>query len=463
MFRFGSVRRLRPKTEPSRAPGGWGDRLARLLLLGLPVSTVAVVGIAIFVVGAPRSYRAARVWGGATTAQTTLSFRVQVFDRLAELERPVASVPVDMLVSYGGRSVRWNGSSDSAGFADPVVELATQDTGAVHIELEGHGHALASGNVRLSLADWRRGIKRQGGWTRGRRTKPFRIRVRPGRGVFAVPFADPLVVQVSDSKGPVVGALVALHPEGARILPSADPVVTDARGVASVLLSPSEHHPTLGIDVSFEGRRGQWHSTLPVVPGALHARLEGDELLLQSAVARDWAYYSIVSDQGRLRGGRVALVGDGRGGAAARLPFSVQIKRPLWAVVSSDPDLRAPATVGWPLTLDVDDALTFDVYDRLLLDGAPQAYARSQRVYRHARWLAGGYALVSLALVLVLLLVRVRTADARLARHLASESASDKRPPAALRFGLTFVVAVLCVSLGFLLVLLVALYRIGVP
>ena len=99
----------------------------------------------------------------------------------------------------------------------------------------------------------------------------------------------------------------------------------------------------------------------------------------------------------------------------------------------------------------------------MLLDGAPQAYADNQRVYRQARWLAGGYATVSLALVLVLLLARVRSADARLARHLSPDGTLAKRPPAAQRFGLAFIVAVLCVSLGFLLVLLVALYRIGVP
>jgi hypothetical protein len=278
-----------------------------------------------------------------------------------------------------------------------------------------------------------------------------------------VPFADPLLVEVRDSKGPVVGAELSLRPEGGKISSPDEPVLTDERGRARVLFSPSEHHPTLSIEVSAGGRRGRWNSTLPVVAGAMHARLSGSGLLLRSPVVRERAYFSIVSDGGRLLGGSVRLSPDDRGGARLVVPLSQDLTGPLWAVVSSEPDLRAPATVGWPLRLPADEARTFDAYDRLLLDGAPAGYARNQRVYRQARWLAGGYAALALALVVVLLLRRVRGADERLARHLKREGPPGERPLAAQRVGFALVVAVLCVSLGFVLVLLLALYRIGLP
>ncbi len=451
------------QTQPSALPEGPFARLARVALVALPVSTVVVIALAIFVVGAPRSYRAARVWGGPTVAQEALSLRVYVFDRYGEVERPVPSAALQLRVGYGSKTVVWRGTSDAEGNAYPEVDLATGRDGKVRMELEQRGFSLVRGTAHLTLEAWQRGVERRGGWTRARAAGPFAIRVRPGRGTFAVPFADLLLIQVRDSQGPVAGAELSLRPEGGEISPPGERVLTDDRGRAQVLFSPSEHHPTLGIEVSADGRLGRWHSTLPVVAGAMHARLAENRLLLRSPIVRERAYFSVVTERGRLLGGSVRLSPDGRGGARAEVGFPSHLTGPSWAVVSSEPDLRAPATVGWPLRFPADGARSFDAYDRLLLDGAPAGYEANQRVYRQARWLAGGYAALALALVVVLLLWRVRSADERLARHLKSEGSPGERPAAAQRVGFALVVAVLCVSLGFLLVLLLALYRIGAP
>jgi hypothetical protein len=66
-------------------------------------------------------------------------------------------------------------------------------------------------------------------------------------------------------------------------------------------------------------------------------------------------------------------------------------------------------------------------------------------------------------LVVVLLVRRVRSSDERLVEHLSKESPGAQRPPAAGRLGLSFAAALLCVALGFVLVLLLAVYRIGTP
>jgi hypothetical protein len=183
--------------------------------------------------------------------------------------------------------------------------------------------------------------------------------------------------------------------------------------------------------------------------------------LVRSPIVREQVFFSVVSETGRLGGGRLQLKPDDRGGSWSRVSLARGAARPLWAVVSSEPDMLSPATVGWPLD-DQADAKTFDVPDHLLLDGTTQGRDHNQQVYRRARWLAAAYAMGSLALVVLLLTRRVRAADARLAGHLRAVTGTTERPPAAGRSGAGLVVAGLCVALGFVLVMLLALYRIGV-
>src|SRR5690606_1113875 len=140
------------------------------------------------------------------------------------------------------------------------------------------------------------------------------IRVHPGRGAFAVPFSDPVSIEVTTAEGPAAGVQLSVRAEAVSEPSAARSLATDDRGRAELLVTPREHVVALEVKASRGERRARWYSTLPVVPGALHARREGKQLWIEAAVPKEAAFYSIVSERGRLSGGRVALSDDGRGG-----------------------------------------------------------------------------------------------------------------------------------------------------
>jgi hypothetical protein len=234
--------------------------------------------------------------------------------------------------------------------------------------------------------------------------------------VFAVPFADPVLIEVRDDKGPAAGASVTLSFEGASEPAGELQRVSDARGLVRVTLRPAEHVVSLKVKARLGEQRGSWYSTLPVVPGAMHASLTGRTLALRSPVLREAAFFSVVDERRRLVGGHVALEADGRGGAAREVQLPPGLPHQVWAVVSSEADMDAPAAVGWPLSPE-EPLSTFDAKDVLVLDGLPAAFERSRQTPRRARLLAGAFALLALGLAVVLLVRQVRAADAALAGH----------------------------------------------
>lgn len=439
----------------------WEAPFVRWTLLSLPVVTVTVVALAVFVLGAPGSYRGARLWGGPTVGQGVVSARLQAVQRLYEMEYPVPNVPVDIEARTGARVLgRFHGTTDAAGFLEvrvPLVESARAD---LELRVLSRGELLARGPVALTREQWTAGVRRRGGWIASTSANTLRIRVHPGRGVFAVPFSDPVLIEVSTAVGPAVGAEVRVRSEGTSQPTSELSLRTDDQGLAQLMLTPREHVVALGIEASFEQERAKWYSTLPVVPGALHARREGSKLVIEAPVPRDAAFYSIVNERGRLAGGRVSLVADGRGGATAMVVLPAGWEPPAWAVVASEADLNTVAAVGWPL--DAGKPLpTFDARDDLLLDGVPQAYKSSQERPRRARVLAGVFALLALALAVVLFTGRVRAADRAFSRHLGEMANGDLGRFRVQQSALGLVTAALCIALGFVLIGLVSLARPG--
>ncbi len=430
---------------------------SRRALLGLPLATMCVIGFAVFVVGAPRSYVAARVWGGPTDRVKTFTARLQAVERIGELERPLARAPL-VVESSSGLQVagRWEGLSDASGFAEISIPLRAH--GAQSLRVMSGDEVLASGPVRLSVARWQRSARQRGSWLRNAASQPLEIEVRPGRGVFAVPFSDPLMVSVKDQQGPVTGAHLSLRFEGVLEPTGTVALTTNASGLAHCSVAPAEHVVTLEVQAASGDRHARWFSTLPVVPGALHATRHGQVLSIASAVPRDAAFFTVVSNEARLFGGHVMLKPTPRGGAAARVSLPPGLPDdPLWAVVSSEPDLVSSSAVGWPLGSSVE---TFDVPEVLLLDGLPAAYERSRETPRRARSLAAWFALLAALLVLVLLTGRVRAADRALGEHFDSVAPEDARKLRSKQPVLALLTALLCIALGFVIVTLIALSRI---
>jgi cytochrome c biogenesis protein CcmG, thiol:disulfide interchange protein DsbE len=142
---------------------------------------------------------------------------------------------------------------------------------------------------------------------------------------------------------------------------------------------------------------------LPVVPGALFARLDGHHVRIESARGLARAYYTWVTESERLESGSLALASDSSGVSRGFVQRPASL-RGLYLVVSSSPDGRSPSTVGYPLD---GQGQTFDAIDGFLLDGAAEAQTQEERRLGRVRRALLGYvaALFSLALLLFRALV----------------------------------------------------------
>jgi hypothetical protein len=446
----------------------------RALLVALPFCTVLVVAFALLVVGAPRAVYSAEIYGGPTEGAGVLAWRVvaleDVHDALAPARFSQLRVRAEL---RDGRRFDWSGPTDARGMANVLFELGGRPTaGAVRVEVTTPSvrAPLASGSVELSRARWFKAARFRGGFIEGKQTGALRVRGGPRRGAFALPFRDPLWVDVRGASGPVEGARLALSGESVDVL-TQGALVTDANGRAVVVLEPRDFYVALEIRATApDGAQGSWYSTLPVVTGALHAVRDGDKLVVESPIVRRRAYYALLDDHEQLRSGPLLLVPDAQGGARGSLALGMLPNGPLWAMVSNEPDLASESTVGWPLASreasPLDDAppRSLVVPDQLLLDGLPAARARDAARRGRARVLAGAFSLGALLLVALLLVVEVRASSARLALHLtaAGETPEDVERVAARRgLSWTLAVAVLCVALGFIAVALVAMYKLG--
>ena len=434
--------------------------MSRAWSLALPVLTVLVVSYALLVAGVPRKLHGARIYGGPSAGASTLSLRVESVERDGERENAFWNGPLSVHArSSDGPELVLAVNEAVHGVADFQVPFAHPVRGAVELELRDAASALlASGRFELDASRWAARARRRGGWIRGRGDKALVLSVAAERGAFVVGSADALTIRVESAGTKVAGARLTITAEGARVSAS-EPLRTDERGRASVQFEASALNPTLRIEARTEaGESGLIDTGIPVVPGGMHALRVGDELRVESAVPRSEAFFSLVSDRGRVAGGVVALNANGRGGSVGAVTLPAR-PSPAWFVLASEVDLNTAAAIGWPLDAGAEPTQTFDVADVLLLDGLPAAFEREQVRRLRVRWLTAAFIAVALALSVVQLLWRVRAADRTIARHLSEGLDQDLAARIAPRRLLPVLVGVLAITLGFMAFGLVMLAR----
>jgi hypothetical protein len=431
----------------------------KLLLYGLPFATVVIVALAMVTAGGPRPYRVARLWGGPTDG-AALSFRVEVFEMVGDRggglqEHPVTSGAVRVHVRRPGFEGARPVTLDEEGGGEARFD-ATPGDGRTEVTVEQAGVTLARGEIGLSTERWARAARRRGGFVEAP-AGSFSVRVAPARGALAVPFEEPLVVEVRRSGAPASGATLDVRATGARVEPRQ--VTVDASGRASIRLTPDEHTVTVTLTAKDAGGAGEASFGLGVVPGALRARLDGRTLVVESPVPREVAYFALVTERERLLAGRLALTPDKKGGSTARFDLPAHAQ-PTHAVVASDRDLRSPSSVGWPLHPAATPATTFDAVEALLLDGRPRAALHERHRRDRIRWVIAAFCAAALLIELVLLVALTRTSDRDLDAHLArsgvaapeAQKLAPKRSPAV-------IIAIALIALGFLVVALAGLLR----
>lgn len=437
-------------------------RLRRILFWVTPALTIFVVGFALFVVGAPRVQPIARLWGGPVSGTGPLIWRVEAAQWLEEREVPLAGTSLQVLWRVNGSEAARTLRLDDQGEA--FVELPRPPLGQLHVEVSREdGQTLASGELgSVSASHWLGQARRRGGWIDGITRGELQIRVAAERGVLAVPFTETLLVEVRDQGKPSRGARVEAELDGT--VPERVQQTTDAEGRAKLQVAPRHHVASLGLRACKAGTCGSFHCQLPVIPGALWASLKGSTLSIQSATPNERAQYTIIGEKGRVAAGQVQLRAERAGSHKARVHLPGLPQGPLWAVVGSESGLDSRSSVGWPLRPELSDEpfQTLDVPDRLLLDGRERARQAESRRQRLAQAIAIVAALAGFALMALLLLEGGRRAHRQIYEHLAragashpEELVSEKSTRSALAVGF------LCLLLGFALIALIAVYRLG--
>lgn len=428
--------------RPERQAGG----ASRFVLFVVAPLTLVAVGLSLFVIAAPRPFVYARLWGGPTDAGRAWTGRVQLVERRGGLERPAPHLPIRIQGRGPMRGAAWSGRSDEDGWAEVRLERPKESRRLdVCIYAGEPEERVGCGEALLTSTAWRGRARERSGQMAGRREGELAIEVTVLRGVLAVPFPGELRVTVQNAEGPVSGAELTWRATGLTVFTRA-PLRTDGEGSARLRVAPEQHVVSLEVRAVDGAAGGSWYSTLPVVPGAMQVDRKDGSLEVRSPIERESAWYTWVSASERLGGGKLALSPTPFGSVGTlALPLEVPAASS-WVVISSEPDGRSPSAVGWPLG---QQAMTFDVAEAGLLDGAADGEAREELFRRRVRW--GVSACAALAALLTAA-VFLREARGGRDRVIAGADAAPAEEGA-----LRAWVAVACVVLGFATITLIGL------
>ncbi|HVW29915.1 MAG TPA: hypothetical protein VHC69_31345 [Polyangiaceae bacterium] len=381
---------------------------------------MSAVAAAVLVIGRPRGVTGVRIRGGPTTASLVLSVRLEIADRLGDVERPRRGDDVEVDVIGAAEPVSTHGVLDDEGAVELVLPSSGRDP--AHARIRIGGSFVVDARWSLSVDAWARGARRRGGWVERRFEDGTRIRAAAERGVFAVPFASPLWVEAA--RGGSFLTALDVHGDGADVV---GPLSLSA-GRLRYGVTPREHAAVVAVRAPGTTAT-ELDVALAVVPGAFFAELRGNDLVVRSPIARDRAYVAIVDERERVAGATVALEADATGATGVLRNPSLPDGVPLWAVVSSEPELRSASVVGWPIRYAIDSAeppKTFDVPDALLVDTMPRALSQESDRQRRVRLLAALIAAVSLFATAAAIAARSTAARSRLTTHLASAGADPE-------------------------------------
>ncbi len=430
--------------------------MLRLLLSISPAAVVLVVAWAVLG-GGSEQVRYVQVLGGPTREGSELSVLIRALHTTAERSTPLAELGLIARLRSGSENAQFEGRTDSSGLVEARFALAAPPRTELWLEIEELGtlRRLAAGPLALSADAWRAGARRNGGWAAGNLGGALEVSVAPESGIFAVPFAGRLLIRTRLANGPggpvpVAGAVVGLELDGAELVAPGLLPPTDAHGITVAELRPLEHAVSVRIVARDGSRQGLWYGALPIVPGAFTASLDADGLMVRSPVVRERAYLSLVTQRERITGAIVPLTPEPDGTASGWLEIAPPLRartsaEPAWAVVSSELDKRSPGVVGWPLgtTAANEPRLTFDVADRLLLDGRDGAL-RDVLQERNSRRRVAALALLAVGLALsIAFWFEVRGRQRRV-----SGADATAELPALAPSGWVLGVAIACILLG---------------
>jgi hypothetical protein len=438
---------------------GYSGLVDRHFVLAVPLLTVLAVGYLVLHVGAPQPVVAARLYGGPTDDPLGRWTGWIQSGRVEVVETPLTNLLLKVDArARDGRSTGTLALPDDDGEDEVELDFGGAPAGSFRVRVHHLQTSLLEADVALSSAKWRARATRRGGYVASMTSGEWRLRLAAERGVFAVPFPQWAWVQVQREGRGVADVRLEWHGVRPELPPTM--LTTDARGIVRMPVSPRDHAGGLTLRAQLEDKLVEWSPRLPIVPGAMLAKLKGNELHVTSPVERDAAYVTLVTEQRRIGGARVPLTPDGIGGATGKWQLPALPKERTWALVASDRGSGSDAVVGWPLFGAEDAPLeTLEARDVLLADGFPQARQREQARRRRIHGFALAFALLgaSFSVLAVMLGVRRRgrELDAHLSTQLGAEGAARLLPGQRWRP----LLAIALIVLGFVVVALASAAR----
>lgn len=418
----------------------------RLFALALMVPALAVlfVGVVWFAGRWSLPRWSARIWV-PKTAPNHLILRAQVrgFPSGSLPRRPLEIEAV--IQTSQGEVHRLSGQSTAQGFAEWDVWLPA---------------ASLSYGVQLRHVGGDDAVLVRGEWSIDELTAPLtirhtptRVRLRPSNreveftlrhGAFTVPIPDELQVSWHPDAGETQAVEVELSGasdrQGGRVFQWVNGQKTTIR--------PTEHLVEVTVrQTEGHGELSSGFGILPVVPGAIAARLDSDGVVsVVSPVPREEAFLAFATLQETISIATVPLreLRDEQTGtvylgrlALPEVVREVASREQVWAVTSSEFDLESEAQLGLPLTeLPYGGHSTRFRWGKVM-DGAEEQRQSVQAQRTRWQWTAWGGLLVACAIELGLVVVHARGAS----RQVHAEVAVDQ--------GIPYWLVIGCVVLGF--------------
>lgn len=415
------------------------------VLYGVALIAILVAGISVFVATPQQDLLSARVLSGPTDAVGVCAGRVQLLRERSGVLLPAADLTFRFIAIQGSHRYERTKVSDSEGWSD--FSFPRRPREPLQIRIIHRGQILGAGQALVSTQHWISQAERRGPSLEPLLSAPVRLDLRVESGALSVPFESQLTMTaVSPSPNalgePLAGASLSLAGDGLEVL-SKKRLMLDKNGFATIALRPTHHVATLELRVKSENLDATLERSLPVVPGAFMVSLGHDAVLVSSSLAREHAYFTVLSEDARLLGGRVELR-PFPGGTEGEIPWrELPPRKGKYLMIASDGDALAPSTVGFPLD---GQAQTWEAWDELVIDGPAQVRERHARQRKRVRWVLGGYAALSGIVVLLLFFLTVRKADAELVDRLSSVGAAPPHPAPSQK---PLVIALLCLFFAF--------------
>jgi len=391
--------------------------LERWTIRVVPALGMATIAASALLMTEPEP-RWAQIFAGPTDHAGKMAWRLAVKHGSFERQFPSAANLNFEVIFTDNSAVRKVVALDGDGlawvmFERPAFGLAEP----LRVTVREGSRILATGPIFVSERQWKKGQRVEGGWCSGHSEGDREIKLGVVNGLVLHSLPADLIVTLSEHGQPLPRKTFTVTADGAEIVggkgigkvpptaPSED-FITDEHGVGHITVRTTDLAATVRV-TSGSPRASSFVGALPIRSGGLGVARNASALVITSPIGLERASVGRLTVNGLVDVRTVALVRTGNVTAGA-IDYASWPQEPLWAMVSSEAELDAGNTIGWPLLdrANVSQAHPSVVIpNQLVLDGYPTVKARLEK-QRQRAWTIASIALVLVGILLAWAVVR---------------------------------------------------------